>query len=483
MRAGRRERVAPLWRSLALVLALLPTLAAADSAAPERFEIPADIRSRGVLRVVTLNSPTTWYLGTHGPEGLEYELASEFARLHGLKLEMWPAVDLPALRDTLRAGLADLAAAQLTSTASWDGVGLVAAPYHEVVQHWVYRRGAPRPRSLAQIAAARIVVDADSPEAEMLRLHSSGLGSAIQWLEIPRGSEIDALDALVEDIADVALIDAHRFVFARALHPETAVAMPFPVKRPVSWLVRADAPALREAVDRFFAAKRRNGRLTQRIDRWMAGTATLRTVTAREFRALVEERLPRLQPWFEQASVQTGVDWRLLAALAYQESQWNERAQSPNGAVGVMMLMPQTAKLLGVRDPLDPRENILAGARYFVQVRAQIPARIPEPDRSWFAVAAYNIGYGHLESARVIAQMRGRDPDRWDEVRDSLHLLSDPVWYSRVKTGYARGWEAAHTVERVRQFASVLAWRGTRAPAVLSATPESGPARSAVPRR
>lgn len=474
-----RRRLAALAPTLALALALTP-MGAASAPAPA---IPADIRDRGVLRVVTLNQPTTWYLGTHGPEGLEFELASEFARSLDLKLEMWPAADLPALRDTLRAGFADLAAAQLTSTRRWDGIGLVAAPYHQVQQQWIYRRGAPRPKSLADIAAARIVVEADSPEAEMLAQHSGGLGSSIEWLEIPRGAEIDALDAVVDDVADVALVDGHRFVFARALHPEVAVAMPFPVKRPVSWVVRTDAPALREAVDRFFAAKQRDGRLARRVERWMTSTAMLRTVTAREFRNLVDERLPPLQPFFEQASVQTGVDWRFLAALAYQESQWNARALSPNGAMGVMMLMPQTARSLGVRDPYDARESILAGARYFVQVREKIPARIREPDRSWFAVAAYNIGYGHLESARVIAQMRGRNPDRWDDVRDSLPLLSDPAWHSRVKTGYARGWEAAHTVERVRQFASVLAWRSTRAPAVLSATPGTAPEPSAAPRR
>lgn len=481
MRDHKATRRPPLMCLTALLLAVAPALA--DTVAMGRVEIPAEIRGRGVLRVVTLNAPTTWYLGPHGPEGLEFELASEFARMHGLKLEMWPATDLPALRDTLRAGLADIAAAQLTSTARWDGIGLVAAPYHEVPQQWIYRRGAPRPRSLADIAAARVVVEAGGPEAEMLTQHSGGLGSTLEWLEIPRSAEIDALDALVEDIADVALMDAYRFVFARALHPEVAVALPFPVKRPVSWIVRSDAPMLRDAVDQFFATKRRNGRLARRIERWMTSSATLRTVTAREFRKLTEERLPALQPLFEQASVQTGVDWRLLAALAYQESQWNARARSPNGALGIMMLMPQTAKSLGVRDPFDARENILAGARYFVQVRDKIPARIPEPDRSWFAIAAYNIGYGHLESARVIAQIRGRDPDRWDDVRDSLPLLSDPVWHSRVKTGYARGWEAAHTVERVRQFASILAWRSTRAPAVLSATPENALAPTAAPRR
>ena len=163
----------------------------------------------------------------------------------------------------------------------------------------------------------------------------------------------------------------------------------------------------------------------------------------------------------QQASVQSGVDWRLLAALAYQESQWNPRALSPNGARGIMMLMPETAATVGVRDAFDPRESILGGARYFLRVLAQIPARIAEPDRTWFAIASYNMGYGHLEDARVITQMKGGNPDKWIEVRENLPLLSDEAWYVRVKNGYARGWEAQYTVDRVRAFANVLEWRAT----------------------
>ncbi len=457
-------------------------LIACLAALPARAELPADIRERGVLRVVTLNQPTSWYLGTHGPEGLEYELASQFAAVHKLKLEMWPATDAAALRDTLKAGLADIAAAQLTASASWEGTGLACKPYDEVIQHWVYRRGEPRPRTLADLAASRVIVAEDSPEADMLERHAGGLNAELEWIAIPRGAELDPLDAVTDGIADVALIDAYRFVFERALHPETAVAFSLPVRRPVAWVVRPGATALRDSVDAFFAEKRRSGKLGIRIQRWMQTTASLRTVTAREFGELIETRLPALQPFFEQASVQTGVDWRFIAALAYQESQWNPRAQSPNGAQGIMMLMPATARSLGVRNVFDPRENILAGARYFVEVRNKLPARIAEPDRSWFAVAAYNIGFGHLESARVVAQMRGRNPDRWADVRDSLPLLSDPVWNARVKTGYARGWEAAHTVDRVQQFVNVLAWRSTRAPAALSATPGSERERRAAPR-
>ncbi len=128
------------------------------AALPARAELPADIRERGVLRVVTLNQPTTWYLGTHGPEGLEYELASAFAASRKLRLEMWPAADAAALRDTLKAGLADIAAAQLTASSGTDSGTLACSPYDEVMQQWVYRRGEPRPRTLADVTAARVIV-------------------------------------------------------------------------------------------------------------------------------------------------------------------------------------------------------------------------------------------------------------------------------------------------------------------------------------
>jgi membrane-bound lytic murein transglycosylase F len=245
------------------------------------------------------------------------------------------------------------------------------------------------------------------------------------------------------------------------LHPEVGIAFALPGKRPVQWILPRGAESLRAVVDAWFERERRAGHLAETLRRALQPPTQMRRLTAREFRINVERRLPELQPLFEQASVQTGIDWRLLAALAYQESQWNARAESPNGARGIMMLMPETAASIGVRDLFDPRESILGGAKYFQKVMGQIPARIPEPDRTWFAIASYNMGYGHLEDARVITQMRGGNPDKWAEVHGNLPLLSDEAWYLRVKNGYARGWEAQYTVDRVRQFANVLEWRST----------------------
>jgi membrane-bound lytic murein transglycosylase F len=180
---------------------------------------------------------------------------------------------------------------------------------------------------------------------------------------------------------------------------------------------------------------------------------------AADFHGHIETRLPHLRAPFEAAARETGLNWHMLAALAYQESRWRPAAVSPRGAQGVMMLMPVTAKKMGVSNVFSPDENILGGAKYLAYMRERIPKRITDPDRTWLAIAAYNIGIGHLEDARVITQMRKKNPDRWDQVRVNLPRLSDPHWHARVKHGYANGRETLQFVERVSQFAAILETR------------------------
>ena len=181
-------------------------------------------------------------------------------------------------------------------------------------------------------------------------------------------------------------------------------------------------------------------------------------VGARNFTRHVHERLPAVRAHFQEAGAQSGVDWRLLAAIGYQESKWDETAVSKTGVRGVMMLQEDTAARMGVADRHDARESILGGARYFREVRGMIPARIPEPDRSWFALAAYNIGYGHLEDARILTQQRGGNPDRWRDVRAALPLLTMEQWYLKTEHGYARGYETVRFVDNVRAYLDIMEW-------------------------
>jgi membrane-bound lytic murein transglycosylase F len=177
---------------------------------------------------------------------------------------------------------------------------------------------------------------------------------------------------------------------------------------------------------------------------------------AADFHGHIQTRLPHLRTPFEDAARETGLSWRVLAALGYQESRWRPAAVSPRGAQGVMMLMPKTAQKMGVSNVFSPEENIRGGARYLAYMKERIPQRIRDPDRTWMAMAAYNIGIGHLEDARIITQIRKKNPDRWQDVRANLPRLSDPRWHSRVKRGYANGQETVQFVERVTQFAAIL---------------------------
>jgi membrane-bound lytic murein transglycosylase F len=435
----------------------------------------SQLRAQGAaLRVVTLNSPTTYYLGTNGPEGFEYRLLASFAAKLGLSLQVQTVPDIATLRAALADGSADLAAAQITADREWRRVGLVCTTYGEIPQLVIEARGKPHPRNIAGLRHARLVVRAGSPQLDLLRSIQSNGVPDLSWTEVPLNAA-DPLDWVNSGDADFAIVDGNIFAFARHLFPEVNVAFALPDPRPVQWVVRRGALDLSNAVARFFADVRRSGELDQIEQAANAEAGDFEYEEAHRFQADIAKRLPELQPLFEEAAQASGLDWRLLAAVGYQESHWESGATSANGAAGIMMLTSDTADTMGVKNRSDARQSILGGAKYLAQVIATIPDRIPEPDRTWLGLAAYNVGYGHLEDARVLAQMRGKNPDSWDDVRAQLPLLTEEEWYTRVKRGYARGWEPAKFVEQVRQYLAVLEWidAGTLARRLRPGTPSS----------
>ena len=139
-----------------------------------------------------------------------------------------------------------------------------------------------------------------------------------------------------------------------------------------------------------------------------------------------------------------------------QESQWDPSAQSETGVRGIMQITEDTARRLGITDLLDPAQNVLGAARYLHDLKDKLPERIHEPDRTWLALAAYNIGLGHLEDARILAQKQKLNPDLWSDVKKVLPLLANPEYYEEAKLGYARGGMPVAFVDRVRGYYDVL---------------------------
>ncbi len=419
----------------------------------------AQIRARGELRVGTVNEPTTYYLGAHGPQGYEYRLARAFADRLNIPLVIVAARDRSTLRELLAEGSVDIAAAQLTADESWKRAGLATSTYREVEQLVVQRRGHATTRNISGLNGARVVVRENSPQLQVLReLRDSG-ASYLTWTELPR-EQADPLDWVYTGDADFAIIDRSEFAFARHLYPEVNVAFSLPDPRPVQWLVRRSAIDLRDAVNGFLDEARNSGQLLRLAHQADAEAGEFEYQEARRFQDDIAARMPELRALFEQAATTESLDWRLLAAVGYQESHWDEHATSGDGAAGIMMLTESTAKAVGVKDRRNAQQNIAGGAAYFAQVLQMIPSHVPEPDRSWLALAAYNVGYGHLEDARILAQTQGKNPDSWDDVRQYLPWLAQERWYRQARRGYARGWEPVHFVDQVRGFLGVLEWYG-----------------------
>ena len=148
----------------------------------------------------------------------------------------------------------------------------------------------------------------------------------------------------------------------------------------------------------------------------------------------------------------------MLAAAGYQESHWRSHAVSPTGVRGIMMLTQATASYLGVSDRLDPETSIFGGARFLARQLERLPDSVEEPDRTWFALAAYNVGFNHIKDARQIVEWQGGDPNKWVNLSEALPLLSKRVWYARLPHGYARGWEPVRYVKNIRAYYNIIRW-------------------------
>ena len=294
--------------------------------------------------------------------------------------------------------------------------------------------------------------------------HAASLDAArlavpnLSWVENPSTETEQLLYRLSRREFDYTVADSNEFAIGRAFHPDIRIAFDLSGGKALVWALDARDPSLLRRVTAFHASLKAEGRLASILDTYYGEVDRFDYIQARVFIDDIEKRLPLYRPWFKEAAAQIGVDWRLLAAIGYQESHWIPTATSPTGVRGLMMLTEGTARALGVPDRLDPRSSIFGGAQYFRLVRNQLPPRISEPDRTWMALAAYNVGHGHLEDARILTQMHGRNPDAWIDVRDHLPLLTQSKWYTRVKRGYARGWEPVRFVENIRGYVDILDW-------------------------
>jgi membrane-bound lytic murein transglycosylase F len=433
------------------------------------------IRLLGELRVVTRNAPTTFYYGATERYGIEYELTKAFADHLGVRLNLRTVDQIDEIFPEVTGMRAHIAAAGLTITASRQGVVAFSPSYQEVTAQLVYRMGEKRPASIDEIAGNMIEVRAGSGHVEMLYRALERV-PGLAWAE-NRSTGAEALMKRVADgTIDYAVVNSNEFELLRNYYPEVQVAFDVESSGSLGWALPRYATDLQEEVSAFFANMEATGELAQILDRYYLATRDFDFVGASAFVRHLNQRFAHLRPVFQAAERETGIDWKLLAAIAYQESHWNPEAVSPTGVKGLMMLTANTANMVGITDRTDPRQSILGGARYLARVFDKFPDRIPAEDRMLMAVAAYNIGFGHVEDARIITESRQADKDSWEDVSQNLPLLTDERWYPHLKRGYAPGSIPVQYVENVRHYYWLLdRLTGTKIFSALAIVPPDRP--------
>jgi len=327
-------------------------------------------------------------------------------------------------------------------------------PY-QAVSEAVVCSGKP-PMRYEELNTREIVVVAGSAQEAALRVARLS-NPALNWEAVEKVKPGDLLEDVALGEIDCTVANEEQIAVMRNFHPDMEATFEIATPSQLAWSFAPDADAeLYALMEKFFARIEEDGTLDRLLDQFYGHNDRIMPIDAAAFLSKTNKVLPHYRPLFEEAASLTGIEWQLLAAMAYRESHWNPLATSYTKVRGMMMLTEDTADRMNVSNRLDARESIMAGARYLQLLKEQLPLRIDEQERTWLALAAYNQGMGHLEDARILAQRYGLNADLWVDVQKVMPKMRSPSVANTLKHGYARGGEAVVYVETVRLYHDML---------------------------
>ena len=452
-----------LLKNVCLLGFVLLAFTACNNTADDGAGIAEEVveRDKNVITFVTLNSPNTYYVNSDKEfAGLEYDLAKEFSTFvgDGKQIKFIVADSIEEVIAAIINDEADIAAADLTMTPSRKNLIDFSIPYQDIQQQVVYNRKITKKpaRNIAGLVNTQTMVPSASSFVERLRKYKEN-EPALTWVN---RNDVHS-EGLIEEVAqgkiEYTIADSHLISVLQNFYPNLRVAFSLGKPEKIAWgFAKTNNPVLLLQANAFFSHIKHNGTLRNLIDRYHGNSKRLKPIDINTFIARSRTRLPQYIKLFKEAQEMTNLDWRLLASLSYQESHWDTFSTSPTKVRGLMMLTEATSDRMGVTDRLDPKQSIPAGAKYVNLMLNSLPKRVPEPDRTYMALAAYNVGYAHLEDARVLAQRLGLSPDSWVDVKKALIKLTNPKHYSKAKYGYCRCAQPVIYVESIRSYYSIL---------------------------
>lgn len=469
----------------------------------------SEIARRDTLVVLTRYSSTSYFVYKGEPMGYEFEALRAFARSRNLTLQFVVAFDRDTLFNMLNRGDGDLVAARLVPAPDDSGRVAFTAPLYTTPPALVQRASgsptAPRITDPKGLARQTVYLTSKSPAEHLVLEVTDSASGAVRLVEVDSTSE-----ALIKDVSKgtiaYTVADSNVGAITSAVFPTVVVSPVLGAPRPVAWAVRRTSPQLRAALDEWIQANQTllSGPL---YSRYFEDERGYRERLASPYLTSETGHLSQYDNILQRYASSINWDWRLLASQAYQESRFRPTAKSWVGAVGLLQLMPSTAKGLGVRNRTDPEQNVRGAVKFLADLTRYWTDKVPDAtERLKFVLASYNAGIGHVADAQRLATKHGGNAQRWKDVAYWLQQAArpevnrDPV----VRYGYVRGDEPVKYVSvifdrwqhyrqaprtgtaRTESTGEVVPPIGTEAasappPPTVSATPASPPVPTAAP--
>ncbi len=443
------------------------------------------LKDQGYLKIAVLKQAHISFASQDGLSGFHYDLAKLFAKHIGVQVQV---TEIEHLRDgiqLLEAGSIDLLASGVIADPSIYPQLSFAPSLQTIETRIVYRRGNKPPKDIKSAIEQGMLVTRGSNESSILR-QLQAEQPTLSWQEVDLLTPVDLLKRVVDRQLNSTLMTDDQFVQLRDYFPSVKAIIPDqrPDHKPqsIAWAVRKQADqSLLRATYNFLEQPEMGFVISSLNERYYGHLQQIDRVSAYYFKRQINRTLPKYRHLFETYADQFDMDWRLLAAMGYQESHWRANARSRTGVRGLMMLTRITASELGIENRLDPENSVRGGAEYIAKLLRRLPDDVRQPDRTWFALAAYNVGYGHLDDARQLTEKLGGDSRQWVDVKEVLPLLRDAKYHRLTKHGYARGNEPVTYVQNIRRYYDMLAFADEKVLTLASNQEEMSPNIQIIP--
>ena len=416
-----------------------------------------NILQKGSITVITRNNPQCYMLGKDQIMGFEYELAKLFADYLGVDLKINPDEKWDSMISALNSGRGSFIAANMTITNKRQQQAAFSNGYISTRQYVIVRRNNTDIKKVEDLAGKTVHVRKGTSYQKRLELiKKDGIDITIKLHDNTPTYEL--IQQVAKRTIEATVADQNIALFNRKYYPRATPAFPISDDQYLGWAVKQSSKKLLNKINLFFDKINANGKFDEIYNKYYAGIDNFDYVDLIKYHIRLKTRLPKYRPIIMEAAEKHDFDWKLIAAQIYQESHFDPLAASHSGAFGLMQLMFSTAASLGVEDLFDPVQNINAGVLY-LKILYDHFDKADSPDRLYLALAAYNIGQGHILDARNLARQTNLDPDKWQSLKKTLPLLQYRKYYKNSKYGYCIGTQTLNYIKQIMLYYDILQHR------------------------